>query len=388
MPFHIVSGKMGGGKSYYGAEFAIKGWEEGAIVHSNLAFKDEEVIKRGYIDLYVKLTDNPDDWLSQLKAGVEGRENILIVDEGSLMFGALDHAEGKAMKRKVFQFMAHSRKMGMDVLFISQHPKNIDAQIRRLAHGLVQCVQTAKVPPIGWLIAIVLGGFARYFTDPTGKTVYSTQYCRFNPSVGEIYATDATHGQFSTLERQVTRRAKADGAVTRNKLLLATFAILISLSLAYGVYGANTLWSKYAGEEPAPAEVAPAVKPAPAAIAPPIAASAPAAPKEPRFIPRSGMGVDARGNRFVWFRGERDAKVGGEWRDAIVKRMDRSGDIVTIYLDDGRVFRTRSRTRADDAAEPKPDKSWIPKLPFSSNFSAPSSSALRSLGSGAPAGKP
>jgi len=196
MALWIITGLKGGGKSYYGCELLLKSVREGALVHTNLELVEEnwEPVKK-WPDQIVMLSGEYESWKNEIRPGVEGMENVVLVDEGALIFNSRDTLKEKAQKDAIFEFLVHSRHLGLDVYFISQHPKNIDVQLRRMAEGIIHCVKTERIPRTGWLLAMMpwFGQFRRHWLDQSGRTTLDSRWAKFDPEVGKLYRTHMTN---------------------------------------------------------------------------------------------------------------------------------------------------------------------------------------------------
>lgn len=304
MAFRLITGKMGGGKSYWGVEICQQAWADGAIVHSNLAFKDEWLVENVAPDAFVRLTEDFSSWRSQLKAGREGFENVLVIDEGAIMFNARDFSKAKDEKQDVFEFMVHARKLGLDVYFISQAAKNIDAQLRRMAEAEWQTMATKRIPYIGPLIVGIFGEFRRYVCTPDGREVLESSWSRLKPAIFEAYETEATHGNNLGVDR-VVRRTKGTARVM-TPALWGMMAALVCIGIA-GYFGlsriAGVVGKRLEKADPAPASapVVARVTDPPAPSASPVLASVEADEFPEEFIMSAG-GRLASGERVFWVR--------------------------------------------------------------------------------------
>jgi len=376
MGFRIVTGSMGGGKSYYATEEMLRAFKEGAIIHTNLEIVPHEwAAIAEHPDQMVELGDDFTKWKELIRPGIEGQENVVVVDEGALIFNARDFASAKAEKQAVFEFMVHSRHLGLDVIFISQHAKNIDAQVRRMTQSIIFCVKAEEVKPYGFLFGKVFGDFRRHTLDPTGRQTWDKTWARFNPEVGKMYRTHMTKGRMDGVQRDVRRKKKEDTSKTRVKQAAIFLACVVAVVVSGIVFLSHRAYATIAGPGEQPAKVD-QVNPAPVArvedVPPP--AAKPAAPvqaaKEPRFIPRSCSGRDSHGRFFVDVH-DGTAKVGCVYRDAIVQGLVTKGEIIEIHLDDGRTILTRPGTRQDrpPGAATKKKMPWenlpLPQVPFS-----------------------
>ncbi|HEY1082222.1 MAG TPA: zonular occludens toxin domain-containing protein [Prosthecobacter sp.] len=246
---------MGGGKSYFTAETALKAWKEGAIVHSNMDWNEERLAELGYDKLHVRLPDDPTKWLGVIKGGAEGLENLLIVDESAMIFHTWDAAESKKRDRDLFDVLVMSRKLGLDCYFISQHADNVQSAIRRIAQHDLRCVAVSKIPIIGPTMARIKGDFLRVVRQPENRKELSRTYHRFSKEVGGIYHTEAVRGVATTIQREATR-TKPQKPKTPVWLKFSTGIVILSIVL--GLWSTKRNWDRmYANDkEPKPDAVA------------------------------------------------------------------------------------------------------------------------------------
>lgn len=260
MGFWTISGTMGGGKSYMAAETALQAWKEGAIVHSNMDWNDEKLAELGFDKLHVRLPDDVTEWKEVLQGGAEGLENLLIIDEGAMLFHTWDIAESKKRDRPLFDVLVMSRKLGLDVYMISQHADNLNSAMRRTAQADIRCVAVAKIPIIGPMLARSKGDFLRILRQPESRKELSRTYHRFSQEVGDIYHTEAVRGEATTVSRNVTR-TKPQKPKTPVWLKLSTVAIVLSIVL--GLWSLKRNWDRmYAPNEKPVENVQEAKKPA------------------------------------------------------------------------------------------------------------------------------
>jgi len=242
MGFEIYTGPMGGGKSYAATEFILVGLKENAHVHTNIDLIHEEVEARGYSDKVHMLTGiDPTRWKDHLVAGQEGAENLLVIDEAGMNFHVHDAREQAAKYRELFQILIWSRKLGLDVVFISQHLDNLDAQLRRVAVSTLNCRAVKTIPFVGWLLAKLRGDFVRTRRSSDGKRALGRTFHRFKAEVGSFYKTDAMSGNSYQLKRSVTRQSKAMGAEQRKGIF---WIVVLGCVLGLCAWGAVSMYSK------------------------------------------------------------------------------------------------------------------------------------------------
>lgn len=237
MGLFIVSGTMGGGKSYYAAELALACWKAGGIVHSNMPWNWEKLEELGYTKQHIKLPEDILDWVSKQKdantgkdvlttkvliGGEEGAENMLIIDEASMILHAYDAMENRKRNRALFDLVIMSRQLGLDMFFLVQSPQNIDGAIRNVAENIHHCVNVGRVPFFGPMLKWFYGDFRRTIFPTHRRTPLSHSYARFKQAVGDLYKT---HGEGAKIqiERNTTRQKKKTFPW---KIIISTFTLL------------------------------------------------------------------------------------------------------------------------------------------------------------------
>ena len=274
MGLYIVTGTMGGGKSYFAAQLAYDCWRDGGIVHSNMPWVQDEVEALGYWDKHVTLPSNHEKWVTTdqgpdgedrvssdvLIGGTEGQENLIIIDEASLQLSAMDQALTRQKNKTLFRLVVMSRQLGLDIYFISQSATNLDVYIRNVAESVIHCQNVNKIPGVGSILAKIVGDFRRSWLSPLKRAVILTKYARFNPVIGSLYKTDG-EGAKMNIKRSERMRKKKKGNWTWKSLsaITGTAALAIWLGNNYrngtfGIPGINTpLAASIPGLSPLPA---------------------------------------------------------------------------------------------------------------------------------------
>lgn len=251
MGLYIISGTMGGGKSYRASSIALRAWANGAIVHSNIPWNAPEMERLGYTDKHVDLPSEVEQWAGR-EVGVDGVKrltstiitagaspaemNYVFLDEAALYVGSRNQAENKKRLECLFEFIVMSRQLNIDVFFISQSAANIDVGIRRVAEEIQHCVDMSRRPGLGPIVALVMGKFQVNHLSPQKGSVMSRSYYRPDPRVYAIYNT---HGVGETIN---IARSVGTGKKTRFSLgLVPSLAVLFVLCcLAYPIYAWST----------------------------------------------------------------------------------------------------------------------------------------------------
>lgn len=220
MAFRLVTGIMGSGKSYFGAETCLKAWREGAHVHTNLPLNLEEVKRHGFMDKLTVLDGHPRDWVRKeadgtlvsdvLVMGKEGAENVIVFDEASLAFDIDDQSTTRQANKPIFQLVALCRHGGLDLFFLAQSSANVDAKLRRMAVERIGCIKALDIPVFGPLIRRFFGDFRRNYYRGDSSHRENSQWVRFSSEVGNLYET---HGMRAGLKmKESAGRVKSEGA--------------------------------------------------------------------------------------------------------------------------------------------------------------------------------
>jgi len=241
----LLSGVMGGGKSYYMAEIILHALKEGAQVHTNVDLVQEEVVKRGYAAQVVDLRNiDIKHMKDHIRAGDEKHPNILCLDEAALHFyvdDQNDRGEREANK-EVLQFLTWARRYGLEVYFATQSPKNINIKLRRMSEYTIRCRNVTQTPYFGWLLTLWGGEFRRtfYLTDEDKEVELYTTKQRFSLEVGSFYDTVGFAGlqekQGVTLNKVITRRVPKRIDQRNGKIAIALFictGVLALMGMAY-----------------------------------------------------------------------------------------------------------------------------------------------------------
>ena len=259
MGLWVVTGTMGGGKSYFAAELALECWKQGGVVHTlSMPWNIEKVEELGYRDKLVLLPDDLSKWVRLEKdfegndrvatdvfiGGSEGAENLVIIDEAGLSLNSMHQAENKKKNEILFRLITMSRQIGLDIYIIIQAATSLDVFIRNIAEATIHLRALGKIPKFGWFFAKLLGDFQRLYLSPQTKKIISKTYVRFNPKVGVLYKTTGV-GDRIAMRRSDGRQAKPKG----NLGLGVVMAILVILAAVF--WGAFKIWRLF---HPAPGE--------------------------------------------------------------------------------------------------------------------------------------
>lgn len=160
MPSYNVTGKLGGGKTLFAVHQAFERLQKGLIVASNIDLFPERVLSPWHDAKRVRLLripDHPDradlDMLGMGNTSSDETKNgLLILDEAGTMLNARSFkAEGR---QDLINWFLHARKLGWDLMFISQSHAMIDKQIRDALIEYLVVVRRFdryRIPFLTWL---------------------------------------------------------------------------------------------------------------------------------------------------------------------------------------------------------------------------------------------
>lgn len=194
----IFEGRIGGGKSYLAVATILAMLQRGGVVYTNIELHLDNtrayLASRGWElghDQY-RLFD-AQDAMSMFAEGAKLiGPKMVVLDEAQLWLSARDWSENKKRHPDLLALLTQSRKLHMDIVFITQHASNIDGVVRRLAMFTWRCRDVAA-----WTSAIIGFGvpsFMRFYRariDYDGKTVLNWQLVPFSLAVAKCYESVA-----------------------------------------------------------------------------------------------------------------------------------------------------------------------------------------------------
>lgn len=154
MPNYVVYGALGAGKSLVAVSRIRDYLGEGRPIATNLDLFPEH-LPRGNI---IRLPDRVD--VESLRAcgevdngGDESKNGLMVFDECALWLNARQW--GEKARQALIDFLVHARKLGWDLMFIVQHPRMLDAQVRdALGEYFVKCrrMDRLRLPFLGRIL--------------------------------------------------------------------------------------------------------------------------------------------------------------------------------------------------------------------------------------------
>jgi hypothetical protein len=180
MPYWVVTGKLGSGKTLVTIGKMHDYMRQGRRVASNIDLDMDQIYKKGLKTIvdYTRVPDKPTchdmDMLGNgydVDSGYdEHKTGLIVLDELATWLNARSWNDPD---RKAFiDWCVHARKLGWDVIFIVQDVSMIDKQVRdALCEYLVICKRTDRVKLFGFKPPKVHVGKVYYGDTATGDPV-------------------------------------------------------------------------------------------------------------------------------------------------------------------------------------------------------------------------
>jgi hypothetical protein len=274
MAVHIVTGKLGSGKTLVSVSRIQDYLVRGRLVATNLNLKLHHMPMVGRYARNTRVIRVPDkptlDDFHAIGRGTrsynESDNGLLVLDECGTWFNSRSWAD--KTRQPVIDWCLHARKLGWDIIFIIQDISLMDKQARdALAEHVVYCRRTDRlpIPLIGGLLKLMFAGrvplpkvhfgIVKYGDNPQSLTVdrwvytgtdlyaaYDTKQvfsANYEYSAFSLIPPYLTHGQFS-----VKKDFKYHMRVTRIYLKRMNRIFLIFSFLALGI-GAGMLFKSH-----------------------------------------------------------------------------------------------------------------------------------------------
>lgn len=232
-------GLLGGGKSYHAVQHALAYMAAGGHIFTNIKLLEEpcrdycvrfhsRIIKFEELYHYV-----PNEQVSrmheQVIGGTSEKKTLAIFDELHLFLNARDWAQ---TSRDLLAWLTQTRKLYVDVIFITQHRNNVDKQFLRLVGEFYRFRDLRE-----W---VVLGGIkpripmflsCQYESD--GRTLVKKRFEFINKEVFKCYASEQLFNSIGA-----TGLPPAEGVKVKvNRWQVVVWILLLSSLVAGGRYG-------------------------------------------------------------------------------------------------------------------------------------------------------
>jgi zona occludens toxin (predicted ATPase) len=158
---YLYSGTPGSGKSLRAAYKIISWLKSGRGVVANFPidmgyFKKRKTGTFTYLDNQSLTVNALKDYAREHHKPFREHQTLLVIDECAAMFNSRTYGKGDRMDW-IFFFQQH-RKLGYDVILISQSDRLIDRQIRAFIETEFKHRALKNYKTFGWLVSLISGG--------------------------------------------------------------------------------------------------------------------------------------------------------------------------------------------------------------------------------------
>lgn len=228
-------GRIGGGKTFG----VLKGWILPALlagreVCTNVDLKPEAIKAylyrvHGFVmaDEQIRMLSGPQMKMAH-KSCAPGA--LLVIDEAHCWFNARGWQSNHKEAEEFMWFLSQSRKVSIDVVFISQSVKNMDAQFARLCESIYRYrnLKGWTLPGLSF-IKFPARVFIAAQYDYSGLYL-GTKFYGFEQEIGDLYDTKQLLRSFDLADRRGTGHGHRDlKMLRRRKFRAACFAFGICL---------------------------------------------------------------------------------------------------------------------------------------------------------------
>lgn len=191
MPFSVVTGRLGSGKSLMTASLIEEAARKGRRIAVNFDLNFDAYSFAYPLDCTVIPTRPTSQILSDLGRGSnrEDEPGLLVIDEGAMILNSRTWNDKD--REKVISWFAMSRKLNWDVYLIIQHVSALDKQIREMFCEIyITCMRLdrIKIPILGAALPRMHIAVGRYGSLPTAP-VTQRWYYRGNKKLYSLYNT-------------------------------------------------------------------------------------------------------------------------------------------------------------------------------------------------------
>lgn len=312
----IFEGRIGGGKTYSAVERIVSYVGNGGLVYTNVELLWDGLFATCEDRFQVQILQDQIRYFSEndiykffemVPPGTKEHPVLIVIDEAHLWFNSRDWNKAP---RATMGYLSQSRKLGHDLIFITQKAENMDSQIRRLAQFTFRFRDMDKFPLLG--LPLWKGKIRWMQVDYDGKTILKSGFKKKQEYVFKSYNTNALLRDVTTGEEAPTH---FDLKKKEEKKMANPF-VLLTLILGGLIGGGFLVWKVAFNDDPIiPHSSVVASAPGVSRSAP-VPAPAPRSPRYPEPVilasvhTRNGTGVYVEGVPDVLFNG--DGLAGGQ----------------------------------------------------------------------------
>lgn len=247
----LIEGRLGGGKTYYAVKRSIKYIASGGIIATNIEINRKEyteLVRRRFNYILDSKQIIELSWEQVplfhrfLPAGDFSRPNLAILDEAQLF---MNSRAWKNFAMESVEFLTQSRKQFTDIIFITQHSKNIDCIIQRLIQYRWICRDMQKLSLLGCPYPLPHFYFTQHdYLD--NKIVLSRNFEWKDKEIYRIYNTFQICRNFPRLEKFEHKGRKEKKSM---KFFIIIFLLLFFLVYSFWSWAKNGFGLKRSGKK-------------------------------------------------------------------------------------------------------------------------------------------
>jgi hypothetical protein len=250
----VFEGKLGGGKTYSAVVRIVHVLRRGGVVATNIELNRSAIVDycarryRVQLDLDKQLFILTEDQLFNFHSHIPLGSSadcrpLIVIDEAHLWFNSRDWAQAS---RDVLKFLTQSRKLHVDIIFISQSALNLDKQFIRMVQYIwrFRDLDRFKIPGLGitypFLIKCLTLGLINSSQilvsqfDFDGRTLLDKSFVPKDLDIFELYQTNSLLRPIGGLSTTVAENIQLDKVqrppiFTRGRLV---FSLLLLVATA------------------------------------------------------------------------------------------------------------------------------------------------------------
>jgi len=234
----VIEGLKGGGKTYFAITRAIKYLASGGVLLTNIPIHWQEM--KNYIrsvyrfecsDSQLIIIDHRQmrELYKYVPVGEKTFYSLAILDEAHLAYNARDWS---TQSRDLLDWFTLSEHYKVDIILISQHPDNVDKQIRRLVQNFWHLKDMRRVNILGFSVPQWFHLIYCTQWDHTHKIVLSCKPMKGDSSIYALYDRWCEQREFPALNRGPCKAGQKLRRRPMGKLALIT-CVCIVLGVIY-----------------------------------------------------------------------------------------------------------------------------------------------------------
>lgn len=245
----VFEGRLGGGKSYTAVCRIVRVLAAGGTVATNIELNWLAVVdyckrKFGVIiqeRQFILLDDDSiPNFHEHTPGGTLDCPTLVVIDEAQLYWNSRDFKKTDEGQRELLKFLTQSRKACTDVIFISQHVKNMDTQFMRLVQYIwrFRDMERFRIPVLGikWPFKQIL----ECCFDFDGYTLFGRRFVRKDTEIFKLYETGALLQPFErsyVTDRIELEKVAAESPLKDWRYLASVFAVVCLVEVCLRIVG-------------------------------------------------------------------------------------------------------------------------------------------------------